>query len=100
MGTVGRDFADYRAWLEGVGVDTSTVRQIDEVFTASFFVNTDLDNNQIASFYGGAMAYAKDYSLADVYDGKPDLVIISPNDPQAMMNMAKECREREHPLYL
>ena len=94
VGTVGRDFADYRAWLEGVGVDTSTVRQIDEVFTASFFVNTDLDNNQIASFYGGAMAYAKDYSLTDVYDGKPDLVIISPNDPQAMMNIAKECRER------
>jgi adenosine kinase len=94
MGTVGRDFADYRAWLEKVGVDTSTVRQIDEVFTASFFVNTDLDNNQIASFYSGAMAYAKDFSLAHVHDGNPDLVIISPNDPVAMTSLAKECRER------
>lgn len=95
FGTVGRDFGDYRAWLERVGVDTSTVRQLDEVFTASFFVNTDLDNNQIASFYSGAMAYAKNYHLADVYDGKPDMVIISPNDPQAMQNLAKECRERD-----
>jgi adenosine kinase len=94
FGTVGQDFSDYRAWLESKGVDTSTVRQIDEVFTASFFVNTDLDNNQIASFYTGAMAYAKDYSIADVYDGIPGLVIISPNDPQAMTNLAKECRER------
>lgn len=94
MGTVGRDFPEYRAWLERVGVDTSTVRQIDEVFTASFFANTDLDNNQIASFYTGAMAYAKDYRLADVFDGKPDLVMISPNDPQAMSNLAQECRER------
>lgn len=94
MGTVGRDFGDYRLWLERVGVDCSTVRQIDDVFTASFFANTDLDNNQIASFYSGAMAYAKNYKIADVYDGKPDLVVISPNDPQAMMNIANECRQR------
>jgi adenosine kinase len=95
MGTVGRDFGDYRQWLEGVGVDTSTVRQIDDVFTASFFVNTDLENNQIASFYSGAMAYARNYSLADVYDGKPDIVVISPNDPVAMLNLAEECRNRD-----
>ncbi|MBZ0277890.1 MAG: carbohydrate kinase family protein [Anaerolineae bacterium] len=95
MGTAGRDFGDYRAWLDKIGVDTSTVRQIDEVFTASFFANTDLDNNQIASFYSGAMAYAKDYSLADACgDQWPDLVVISPNDPQAMSNLVSECRQR------
>jgi adenosine kinase len=94
MGTVGRDFPDYRRWLESAGVDCSTVRQIDDVFTASFFANTDLDNNQIASFYAGAMSYAKDYRLADAFDGIPDLVMISPNDPQAMTNLAQECRDR------
>ncbi len=94
FGTVGRDFGDYRLWLESVGVDCSTVRQIDHVFTASFFANTDLDNNQIASFYSGAMAFAKNYTIADVYDGIPDLVIISPNDPDAMVNLAEECRTR------
>lgn len=95
MGTVGRDFGEYRRWLEDAGVNTSTVQQIDEVFTASFFANTDLDNNQIASFYTGAMAYAKNYRLADVYDGTPDYVVISPNDPQAMMNLSEECRQRD-----
>ncbi len=94
FGTVGRDFGDYRLWLEAVGVDCSTVRQIDDVFTASFFANTDLDNNQISSFYSGAMALAKNYSIADVYDGIPDLVIISPNDPVAMTSLAEECRTR------
>ena len=94
MGTVGQDFPDYRRWLESVGVDTSTVRQIDDVFTASFFVNTDLDNNQIASFYAGAMTHAQHFSLAEVYDGQPDLVIISPNNPEAMLNLADECRQR------
>lgn len=94
VGTVGRDFGDYRQWLENAGVDITGVRQIDDVFTASFFANTDLDNNQMASFYAGAMAYARHFSLADAYDGTPDLVIISPNDPTAMMNIAEECRTR------
>lgn len=94
MGTVGRDFPDYRRWLESNGVDCSTVRQHDDVFTASFFANTDLDNNQIASFYSGAMALAREYTLADVFDGLPDLVVISPNDPAAMSQLCQECRDR------
>jgi adenosine kinase len=94
FGTVGRDFGDYRAWLENAGVDTATVRQLDDVFCASFFVNTDLENNQIASFYSGAMARARDFSIADVYAGQPDFAIISPNDPQAMIRYAEECRAR------
>jgi adenosine kinase len=98
FGTVGRDFSDYRTWLENAGVDTSTVRQLDDVFCASFFVNTDLENNQIASFYSGAMARARDFSLSDVYNGKPDYIIISPNDPTAMKDLANECRERGIPF--
>lgn len=94
MGTAGRDFGDYRQRLEAVGVDTSTVIQLDDVFTASFFVNTDLDNNQIASFYAGAMGHAKNYTLADVGVTEADLVIISPNAPEAMIQLADECRQR------
>lgn len=98
VGTAGRDFGDYREWLERAGVDTSGVREIPDVFTASYFANTDLENNTISSFYSGAMAYSKDYSLADAHDGKPDMVIISPSDPYAMQNLARECRERDIPF--
>jgi adenosine kinase len=94
MGTVGRDFPDYRRWLESNGVDCSTVRQHDDVFTASFFANTDLDNNQIASFYAGAMSLARRYALADVTPTTPDLVVVSPNDPLAMSQLCQECRDR------
>ena len=93
MGTVGRDFRDYDERLRKLGVDTTTVRQFDNVFTASFFCNTDQDNNQIASFYSGAMEYAHQVRIADVMEDKPDLVIISPNDPRAMKNLAEECRQ-------
>jgi adenosine kinase len=96
MGTAGQDFGDYRVWLERHGVDTSLVREEPDLFTASFFVSTDLDGNQIASFYTGAMARARELSLHGIEaDGNLDdcLVTISPNDPQAMVKYPAECRE-------
>jgi adenosine kinase len=91
MGTAGQDFGDYRRWLEAAGVDTSLVRDVPGKFTASFFCSTDTQNNQIASFYAGAMAHAADLSFHDV--GPCDLAIISPNEPGAMVKYATECRE-------
>ena len=93
VATVGDDFAEYRAWLEEQGVDTSGTRVIEGDFTASCFITTDLDDNQITGFYTGAMKAAGSVSLLDMLaDG--DAVIISPNDPGAMVNYPKECRER------
>ena len=92
MGTVGQDFSEYRAWLEQHGVDTALTHTEPDLFTASFFVNTDLDGNQIASFYTGAMARARDLSLHDLDAGEVELVVISPNDPEAMVKYAAECQ--------
>lgn len=92
LATVGEDFADYRAWLESKGVDTSLTKVITGTYTASFFANTDLANNQICSFYTGAMAHAATLSLRDL-PVKPDLLIISPNDPKAMDQNVAECKE-------
>jgi adenosine kinase len=93
MGAVGQDFDDYRAWLESHGVDTSAVRQYDDVFTASYFCNIDLANNQIASFYNGAMARSAEMSLHDLKVGQIDLAVISPSDPKAMQRLVRECKE-------
>ncbi len=96
MATVGQDFEDYRHWLEGKGVDTSAVRVIPGVFTASFFCNTDRSNAQIASFYPGAMAFAGQLSFREL-EVRPDLVVISPNDPEAMAHYIQECKELKIP---
>jgi adenosine kinase len=93
MASAGLDAGEYRAWLDEQGVDTSLLLICDDCFTASFFVNTDLDQNQIASFYTGAMSRAHELSLYDLTADKPELVIISPNDPRAMDKYARECRE-------
>ena len=90
MGTAGQDFGEYRQWLDAAGVDTSLVHQVQDKFTASFFCSTDAANNQIASFYTGAMAHAAELSFRTVT--APGLVIISPNDPAAMVQYAEECR--------
>lgn len=92
MATVGEDFEEYRAWLEGTGVDTSLMKTVPGVFTASFFATTDQANAQIASFYPGAMGYAASQSLKGL-PARPDLVLVSPNEPAAMTKFAAEARE-------
>jgi adenosine kinase len=92
LATAGQDFGDYRAWLEAAGIDTSHVKVVDGKFTASFFCSTDDANNQIASFYTGAMANAGELSFRTLPGMSGDgLVIVSPNDPGAMVQYAEEC---------
>src|SRR5471032_920350 len=90
MATAGEDFGEYRQWLDAAGIDTTYTKQIAGKFCASFFCSTDVDNNQIASFYTGAMADAGQLSFRAVADC--GLAIIAPNDPGAMVQYAEECR--------
>ena len=91
MATAGQDFDEYRTWLEAQGVDTSGIVQIADDYCASFFVNTDSDQNQIASFYTGAMAHADTLTYAK-HAPETELTIISPNDPGAMNKYVAECK--------
>ncbi|GII83745.1 kinase [Sphaerisporangium siamense] len=100
VGAVGNDFADYRSWLERHGVDCDSVHVSELRHTARFLCTTDEHHNQIASFYTGAMAEAREIELKPVADrlGGLDLVLISPNDPDAMFRHTEECRERGIPF--
>lgn len=92
MATVGEDFAEFRVWLEECGVDTSAIEVIPGERTASFFVTTDQAQAQIASFFTGAMASASQLSFSELAQ-RPDMAMISPNDPQAMLIYTQECRQ-------
>lgn len=93
LATVGEDFAEYRAWLEENGVDTANMKVVLGKYTASYFATTDQSNAQVASFYPGAMAEAAQLSLNEIVGPRPDLVIISPNDPAAMERYISECKD-------
>jgi len=96
VGAVGSDFADYESWLQRHGVDTSGVHISETRHTARFICTTDTEQNQIASFYAGAMSEARNIELKPVVDvaGTPDVVLISANDPDAMVRHTQECRQR------
>jgi adenosine kinase len=101
VAAVGEDFdADYRSWLRRHGVDTSGVRVSELKHTARFLCTTDLDQNQMASFYTGAMEEARFIELAPLAErlGSIDLVVISPNDPEAMVRHTVECRQLSLPF--
>ena len=93
LATVGHDFGDYRRWLEDQGLTTAQIIEIRDELTATFFVSTDIEQNQIANFYTGAMAHAKHYTLAERKLNNAATVLISPNDPVAMLNYAQECKQ-------
>jgi adenosine kinase len=96
VGSVGRDFDDYRSWLERNNVDCGSLWVSETAHTARFVCTTDEDMCQIGSFYAGAMAEARNIELAPTAAriGGIDLVIVSPNDPAAMLRHTQECRDR------
>jgi adenosine kinase len=100
VGAVGEDFVDYRSWLERHGVDCHSVHVSETRHTARFVCTTDSDHAQIATFYAGAMTEAREIELGPIAaraDGL-DLVVVSPNDPEAMLRHTDECRTRGLPF--
>lgn len=100
VGAAGHDFADYRSWLDRHGIDTHAVHVSAEQHTARFVCTTDEDHNQLASFYPGAMTEARLIELLPIAErcGGLDLVVVSPNDPEAMTRHTVECSERGYPF--
>ncbi|MFT4201988.1 carbohydrate kinase family protein [Gordonia sp. (in: high G+C Gram-positive bacteria)] len=95
VAAAGSDFGEYRTWLTDHGVDCSGVSVFDTAHTARFMCTTDETMAQLASFYAGAMSRAGEIDLVAVMDkiGRPDLVLIGADDPEAMVNHTKACRD-------
>jgi adenosine kinase len=95
VGSVGADFADYGQWLEAHGVDTRHVRVSEHLHTARFLCTTDADTNQIASFYAGAMSEARHIDLDRILRSEHDvdIVLVCPDDPEAMLRHTQACRD-------
>ena len=93
LATAGTDATEYRDWLVMRGIDCRGLRLLEGELSATGFTTTDLDDNQLTGYYGGAMWRA---AMLGLDDGPPEVeaVIIGPNDPGAMKRLVHECRER------
>lgn len=100
IAAVGEDFTDYNSWLTRHGVDTSELYVSQTQLTARFTVTTDESHNQIASFYPGAMSEARNIELGPIFKSRNgfDLVLIAPDDPEAMLRHTEECRQHKIPF--
>ena len=96
IAAVGKDWADYDAWLSRHGVDTSHALVSTTLHTAHFVVTTDQELNQIASFFPGAMSEARNIELTPIMEkvGRLDMMVISPDDPEAMLRHSEVCRQQ------
>ncbi|GAA0472654.1 carbohydrate kinase family protein [Streptomyces olivaceiscleroticus] len=99
VAAVGADFHDGARHLADLGVDTAGIHISATRHTARFLCTTDLDGNQLASFYAGAMAEAPDIDLAGVLAprGGADLVLIGADAPPAMLRHTRACRTLDIP---
>lgn len=79
---VGTDFSDDAAELREMGVDVSTTKVFSDINTATCYITTDLEDNQITAFYPGAMGRAAEVDLSSLSD--IDTVVVTPDDPAAM----------------
>lgn len=79
---VGADYDADAAALAATGVDVGGLLRCDDVPTATCFITTDRDDNQITAFYPGAMLRAAAIDLAGVAD--IDTVVVAPDAPEAM----------------
>ncbi|AVM01035.1 carbohydrate kinase family protein [Gordonia iterans] len=100
IGAAGEDFAEYREWLTDHGVDCRGVRISRTQHTARFMCTTDTAMAQVAFFYPGAMSEAREIDVTEVFDetGRPDLVLIAPDDPDAMVRHTELCRDHRIPF--
>lgn len=96
FGCVGNDFSPYKAFLKKHKIPLDFIKEYQEESTSSYFAVTDMANNQIGSFYVGAMKHAAKLSI--LQNKKPvDITIIAPTDPKAMNKAVDECIENNLP---
>src|SRR5438132_1674019 len=91
------DWPEYEEWMHHHGIDTRFMNVVPSEFTATCYITTDLDNNQITGFYTGAMSHDKERSLTEIPRSELDLVIIGPTEPDPIVRSTRECQELGEP---
>ncbi len=97
VAAVGRDFGDYKEWLDKRGVDLSYVQVVDDTVTASATIMSDPKGHQIMQFHPGAMATPPSEDKAAFTDAK--FAIIAPDDLTRVMAFVELCKKEGVPYF-
>ena len=83
-GAVGKDFKDYEARLRSYKIDLKGIKVYQNEYTASCYITTDKNDNQIAGFFPGAMKF---FGVKPKVK-KRDIAIIAPGNAAEMLMLA------------
>jgi adenosine kinase len=77
-------------------VDCESIYVSEVAQTARFVCTTDEVQNQIASFYAGAMSESRNIEISPIVTRikSEPIVLIGPDDPEAMIRHTDECRQK------
>lgn len=84
ISSVGQDGTEYIKYLEALGIKTDKIIRDKKLFTASCYITTDLDDNQITAFYNGALGSAPDIKF-NKKKNNPKWAIVSPTKKEVML---------------
>ncbi len=98
MTVVGYDFDEYEKWLIDHNIDISLVYRSERMLTASAFIMTDKEQDQLTIFDPGAMSSViKEHKLDKKIVRDVTAALISPDTPDRMIKCADECRSLNIP---
>ena len=94
VSSVGSDGKKYLDNLKKQGIGVDSIHKDDEKFTASCYITTDLDDNQITAFYNGALGSCEGVELL-IRSSTPKIkiAIIAPTQKDVMVKHLRECAE-------
>ena len=91
--SIGHDYHRYIEWLTKNGISTDNIKIIEDEFTASAYITTDLADNQITGFHPGAMKHSSCLDF-DKFNPADTIVIVSPGNLDDMMNYPSACKAK------
>jgi adenosine kinase len=91
ISSVGHDGGEYVDYFKKLGIGTDRITSDGKLFTASCYITTDLDDNQITAFYNGALGSASDIKFGKK-EKKPNWSIISPTEKGVMLKHLVQCK--------
>lgn len=93
VATAGKDFGDYKNYLEKLKIETKGIKIIKDELTACARIITDRADNQIAAFHAGAMDYSDQVGLNDLKFNKNNAIVLVGADSKAgMKKRVRECK--------
>ncbi|HLD31746.1 MAG TPA: carbohydrate kinase family protein [Patescibacteria group bacterium] len=97
LSPLGNDGADYLQKLKKDGLDTDYITTVADRLTASAYITTDKDDNQIIAYYNGAADLATNLTM-DAIKENVSLALITPTKKEAMLAHAKQCFDKKIPF--